>query len=218
MTHVPPPKEELGLAPISALSVAEVPRAGQQELVEFKNDRGRILASLTMWCGLTLIAAAVTAALLPEGFFAYGLFLLTSIAFGAVGARRFWQLSGKKAWKALPEGASEDTAQLEDAAAESVRVWNREAKRWNTDLAALNAEIAAWRKRGEDPKARDEEWCEETHAMERDTLMTKGLELTIRRKNLFASRREIRRATRLLTARMTPPESPPNSDPEPDDG
>lgn len=197
----------------------DVPRAGLQELTEFRQRRDGARSSLTMWSALTAITAAITAAAFPEGILAWGFFLMLTIFFGSISASQFWLLaSRRKSWKVLPEGASETTALLEDGLTKSIREWNGDVERWNRKLASLDQDCGLWRRKSED-HGREDGWSHASHALESETLMARGKALMLERQDLHVRRRRIRRAIRLLgdTIRKAELESQ-LPDPEPDDG
>jgi len=190
---MPRPEDDLALRPIDPIGAAEVPKAGQREMTLFKDGQENAKASLTLWGVLTAVATALTVVLAPEGYLAYGLFLSLAMAFGSTAAVKFWKLSRAKPWRSLPDGATETTALLEDALCKSIRQWNGEAARWNGKLAALDADVLAWRRTSED-RGREDGWSEASHAMEGEALLARGRALMLEKHGLIARRRRIRRA------------------------
>ena len=201
------------LVPLRPMAVSEVPRAGLQELTEFKGRRVGLKTSFLLWTVFAGVSALISAYLADLGPIAYGAFLLMALVCIGFAGRRYVQMAaGQKSWQALPEGASETTAQLEDATAKSIRGWNEDVGQWNKTLMLLEVDAARWRRRSEDPSSRPEGWSQEAHAMDGDTLLACGQTLVIERKGLEARRRKIERTIRLLDARMRAAQEP--DDPE----
>lgn len=216
---MPPPDDGFSLKPIEPMRAGEVPRAGSRELTQFKHRRDEVKSSLSMWTALTAITAAIALSLATDGFLFYGLFLLLSLVFGSAGIRTFLRLAGIKSWRALPDGATETTALLEDGLTKSIRAWNAEVDHWNKKLAAIEADVEAWRLTSEDPGRREEGWSEASHAMESEALLARGKALMLERRALAARRAKIRRAIGRLDAAVRKAEQESQEpDPEPDDG
>lgn len=216
---MPPSEQDRVLKPIEFLRADEVPGAGHRELVNYERSRHRIKEI----CFTSVLAAAVcglVAALVSGAVSVFGLYMLLATFFLGTAGYKFWQLvAGPKSWHALPEGANEATALLEDATAKSVREWNADVGRWNASLVQLDVDAALWRMRCEDPSARPDGWSEESQVWEGGALLARGQALVLGRKRLHARRRMIERAIGTLRSRLRRLEQESQLvDPEPEDG
>lgn len=210
-----PHHDTLSLAPLEMSSAGEVPEAGRQELIRHQQRRADARSSLWMW--LILTGSAVAAAALSEAFIVSCFFLMLASALGFVSLFQFWLLaSGRKAWQALPEGATEKTALLEDALTKSLREWNERARRWNRKTATLQQDIRAWHGKAEDC-GREDGWSEASHAIEGEALLMAGQALKLERDGLIARRAKLRRSVAKLRDAVRKAEHESRL-PEPDDG
>lgn len=198
---MPPPEDDRRLAPIPQVLARDIPRAGQLELARFRQDREDTLISFLVRFFLGVVSAATMIALLPSGVGAYALFLLlSSIFLGGAGVKFLKLAGGKKSWAALPDGANETTAQLEDALTKAVREWNGSAAAWNEKLELLDLDVELWDIRSREPSRHEDGWSPESHAVEMDILLARGRALTAEREALMGRHLKIRRAIAALNA------------------
>lgn len=212
-----PPKDALGLRRIGHLTT-EIPRAGRHELALYQQERDAHRESFVLY---SFVAVLMSSGALLMNCGALGVYLLYAAScFGLSSAVVLVRLAmSRGTWRALPEGASEAAASLEDALTKSLREWNVDVTIWNDSLAALDAEIIAWRSKLEDPACREDGWSEISHGLEGEALFTRGRNLVLERRRLYVRRQKIHHAILRLRDAMRPvkPESQ-ASDPEPENG
>ena len=169
-----------------------VPKAGGLELVVYKNDIAARRSDLYFF-----LCVAVTFGLLS--FIPYmppviHLLYLAVAAASSLGASvTFVRLSRQSLRRALPEGASARTAELEDALHKRMREWNAEATTWNARFNAWMDEVTLWKRVRLRPNEDDFEWTPQSLEDRRKSLVSEETVLGFDRLALTRRRQEIQR-------------------------
>ncbi len=182
-----------------------VPKAGGLELIAYKKDIIARRSDLYFF-----LSVAITFGLLS--FIPYMppvihfLYLAISAASSLGASIAFVRLSRQSLWRALPEGASVQTAELEDALHKHMREWNAEAKTWNARFNAWTDEVALWTRIRTHPGEDDFEWTPQSIEDRRKSLVSEETVLGFDRLALARRRQEIQSELDRFTTAVSVPD------------
>ncbi len=176
--------------PLQMLYAGDVPKAGGEELIAYRNDVRALRNNVYLFAGIfVLFLGCMLVFPLPDVLaFIYG---CAATAAGIKGAADFTTLSRRNVYRALPDGATIATAQLENATAKAVRVWDTDASDWNRRASDWNARLEHWTRLQRSPGEEDFEWDAEGIDMRGRSLVHERESLTLERQELLRARQEL---------------------------
>ncbi len=179
--------------------IGSVPPAGGRELVAYKENVAAHRSDISFFLSIAAVFGFFSfLPFMPAAIQLVYLFIVGASGLGATVS--FVRLSRQSLWRALPEGMTTRTAELEDVLHKNVREWNAEATAWNARFDAWTADVALWKQLRLHPSEDDFEWTPQSIEDRRKSLASMETVLGLERLPLMQRRQEIQRELdRLIT-------------------